>query len=304
MTEIKSEIFAPIMGAFVKLVDETAFRREVGFAVQICMAAPKLQECTQESLLKAVYNVALTGLTLNPMERLAYLTPRWNNAKKQNECLLMPSYIGLTKLAQEAGKLQKIEARIVYDGDEFDVEYQPNERIIHKPKFASKNMQCVYAIATLQNGQKMFEVMTQGEIFEIRALSDSWKAFESKKTTSAIWADHEGEMCRKTVIKRLVKYLPKYAEHTQLNEAIKLDNVDYMASDGQLLRIETLISTSTFDENKRQQIEYLLGSGSLTQEQAGNVITDLENNQQNALTQRGQVSPKAISAQLDLKDKE
>lgn len=296
---IPAEKFAELFG----IQDKNALLREASFAVQLIAANPKLQECSQKSTIKAIWNAAACGLTLNPLEKLAYLTPRWNSKANANECLFMPSYIGLSKLAQEGGIVKKIESRIVYANDVFSVEYEPKTQIIHQPKFGKDkgDMIAVYAIATLPNGLKQFEVMGADEIFEIRAMSDSWKAFEDKKAKSSIWKDHEGEMCRKTVIRRLTKHLPK-GEAQRFNEAVKLDTVDYMATSSQLNHIEALIRTSTFDENKRTQIEYLLGAGELTREQAESVITDLENNQQNAITQRGHVSPKAIQLELDSKD--
>lgn len=175
----------PMKSKIVELFNgnNAQFTREIGFAIQIVNSNSMLLQCSQESICKAIYNVALAGLTLNPIEKLAYLTPRWNSAKQCNEAILMPSYIGLSKLATDGTRVIKIDARIVYEGDEFEVQYEPNAQIKHNPKFKSKNIEYAYAIATINTDdqtiarppqyQKQFEVMHITELHEIRALSDS-----------------------------------------------------------------------------------------------------------------------------------
>lgn len=282
--------FAALIGG-----DKQALLREASFAIQIAAANPKLQECSPESVIKAVWNLASVGLTLNPVLGLAYLTPRFVGGKV--ECVLMPSYKGLQKLAQETGVVKKVESRLVYEGDEFDVTFGTRPDIIHKPCGKKETITAAYAVATLDNGEIQFEVMTKGELEEIRGLSDSWKALEAGKVKSAIWKDHEGEMCRKTVIKRLLKYLPK-VESSRLVEAIKLDNRDYKASSDQKNYIETLLRSSTLDHEHQAAIENQLED--LTSEQASGIIANLKENQQN-FEQLGNGNQGKINEQLDLK---
>lgn len=264
--------------------------REASFAIQILSTNPKLQECSRESVLKSVWNVATAGLTLNPVQGLAYLTP------KGNQCVLMPSYKGLQKLAQDTGVVRIVESRLVYEGDIFDVQYGLNPDIKHKPCGKKETIIAAYAIARLQTGEVQFEVMMKSELELIRDLSDSWKAFKADKIKSAIWNDHEGEMCRKTVIKRLLKYLPKI-DNPYLDEAIKLDNRDYKASTEQKLFIENLLRSSTLDHEHQAAIENNLED--LSHDQASAIISNLKENQQ-GVRESGQFSNKAINEQLNL----
>lgn len=273
--------------------DKNALLREAAFAVQICATNQKLQECSKESIVKAVWNVAVVGLTLNPVMGLAYLTPRFSN--NQLECLLMPSYKGLQKLAQDTGVVRTVESRLVYEGDEFEVTYGLRPDIIHKPKGKKETIIAAYAVARLQTGEVQFEVMTKGELDEIREMSDSWKALQAGKAKSAIWDDHEGEMCRKTVVKRLLKYLPKI-DNPYLNEAIKLDNRDFKASDAQKGYIESLLRTSTFDHDHAEAI--MLQLEDITSEQAGQLIVQLKENQQ-TIDQTGTGNQTTIKRHLD-----
>lgn len=292
-SEIRSKLnpdkFASLIGG-----DKEALIREASFAVQIIATNPKLQECSKESIIKSVWNIASAGLTLNPMQAFAYLTPRFVSGRW--ECVLMPSYRGLQKLAQDTGVVRTVESRVVYDGDTFEVDYGLNPDIKHKPCGAKETIIAAYAFARLESGEVQFEVMMKSELDAIRGLSDSWKAFEASKAKSAIWKDHEGEMCRKTVVKRLLKYLPK-VESKYLQEAIKLDNRDYKASDSQKVKIETLLRASTLDHEHQSIIENSLED--LNVEEANLLIEDLRKNQQ-SLNEKGVGSQKDVHKQLDL----
>lgn len=315
MNEIKvydpkslAKTLSPKKELFEKHLGKDTFEKEIAFAAQVIGASAKLQGCTPESILRAVYNLALTGLTLNPVLKLAYLTPRWNGRTKQNECVLVPSYVGLQKLGTEAGGYRKLESILVYDGDLFEVEFAPKNSIKHVKKFRSRDIIACYARCVLQSGETQFEVMDKGELDEIRSYSESWKAYEKmsdadKAKSSTIWKEHEGEMCRKTVIKRLLKYLPKTKEDIAIRygEAEKLDNVDYGASDDQLSFIETLMINATMDDGKRNSIEGMLDSG-MTTAQASEIISFLKENQMNPVTQLGNItSMKQINKELDRK---
>jgi recombination protein RecT len=274
--------------------NKSALTKEASFAVQIISGNNKLQQCSHESVIKAVWNVAVSGLTLNPLKGLAYLTPRWNSAKNQNECVLMPSYRGLQSLAQEGGHIRTVQCYLVHEGDEFDYQLGLNPDIKHRPKGGNK-ITHAYAYAKLQTGEVQIEVMTIDEMHLIRDMSDGWKAFSDGKAKSAIWNDHEGEMCRKTVVKRLLKYLPKI-DNPYLYEAMKLDNVEYKATDGQKFKIENMLRTSTLDHEQAALIESNIDN--LTQEEASDIIANLEQNQQ-GLNELGVGSQTAIHKQLD-----
>lgn len=68
---------------------------------------------TTTSKLQAVFNVALTGLTLNPTLKLAYLVPRYNNASRELEVHLEPSYQGLVKLVTDTGSAKSVSSQVV-----------------------------------------------------------------------------------------------------------------------------------------------------------------------------------------------
>ena len=291
------QLLTPKKKDFIALLNgkPEIFTREISFAVQAVNGSEMLQKCDRNSILQAVFNIALTGLSLNPISKLAYLTPRWNSKKQQNECVLMPSYQGMVKVITDTGAAKKLDAYLVMDGDDFQVEYGTESRIFHKPKFPKgKTIVGAYAIAVLSNGEKQFEVMDKAELDHVRGCSDSWKAFESGKAKSSIWNDWEGEMCRKTVLKRLTKYLPKNKEFDQVGKVIELDNQDYPAADWQYIKAEQLLQTSTFDAEQRQNFDLQLEQ-ELTGSEIGNIIFQLEQNQLDAISAGLTASAKEIN---------
>jgi len=54
----------------LKLISEEDYLREASFAIQSINQSEYLQKCSKESILKAVFNTATTGLSLNPVSSL------------------------------------------------------------------------------------------------------------------------------------------------------------------------------------------------------------------------------------------
>lgn len=266
------------MEKFTRLLDEKKAVQEIGFALMAVAGNDKLQQCSQESILSAVYSIALTGLTLNPVLKFAALVPRYSGGKYYAS--LMPMYQGLVQLLTDSGSVSHIATTVVYEGDDFKVEYGSEPKIIHVPKFKTKdNIAHAYSIATLHNGEKMFEVMTWAEIEKARDASETWKAYKAGKVDEkfVIWLSWPGEMARKTVLRRLIKYLPKTDRYEQLAQALNLDEADYAPSMQAIGYAEALLRTSTYDDEGRELIEAKLGdctAGELT-----NIINDLKENQ-------------------------
>lgn len=240
----------PIKDRMLSLLDKDTVQREVSFAMQIINGSTGLQKCSKESLQKAVFNIALTGLSLNPVTKLAYLIPRYVAGGMQ--AVLEPSYQGLVRLLTDTGSIRSIYAHPVYEGDEFEVQYGTTAELIHRPKFKSKTMTAVYAVAVLSDGSKQFEVMTSEEVNVIRERSESYKAFTHGKVKSCTWDTDYGEMARKTVIKRIFKYLPKSDRFNRAAEAIALADSDYTVTASQADYLIQLIEQSNYDPDAQR----------------------------------------------------
>ena len=163
------------------------FAREASFALQLLESNSYLAGMNKQSIINAVKNVALCGITLNPSMKLAYLVPREGRA-----CLDI-SYMGLIKIATDSGSVTKVNCQLVYENDEFLLNQGSNQSLVHRPNpFKDRgNLIGVYTVATLHNGEIMIETMDMADITSIKGRS---KAFTSGK--SCPWKTDEGEMIR------------------------------------------------------------------------------------------------------------
>lgn len=190
---------------------DVALLREVEYAVQAMTANSYLAQCAQknpDALVNSIKNIALTGLSLNPAVKQAYLVPF------KGDITFMPSYIGLRDLLVKTGLVINIEAHLVYVDDEFEVSYGESGYLIHKPKVFSKNRTDKdilggYYIAELPSGKKSYDTMSIDEIMKV------YKASPSYGKTSP-WQTWFSEMAKKTLIRKGYKGVP----HTNVNDEI------------------------------------------------------------------------------------
>lgn len=245
-----------------QIISREKLVKEIGFAVQAVNSNKKLQECSQASIIKGVYNVALTGLSLNPISKFAALVPKYISGSGM-EAVLFPMYQGLVKLLTDTGSVISVTTHVVYKGDEFEYSLGLRQDIVHKPKHQSKEVEFAYSIGKLADGSFMIEVMDKEALDYIRGCSDTWKAYEAGKLSKelCIWFQHEGEMYRKTVLKRLCKYLPKTEQWQKIHEAIAIDNEQYEISHGQQDQLFNLIAKSTYDDDTKAILERKVSSG-------------------------------------------
>lgn len=162
---------------------------------------PDLLACKPMSLLRAVFQAGELGLEAGGLLGEGYLVPF------KDEVQFIPGYRGLIKLARQSGQLASIEARVVYERDAFELEYGLDPKMVHKPFLGDENrggIKFVYAIALLKDGGKQIEVMTNAEIEEIRK--------RSKASEKGPWVSDFSEMARKTVVRRICKYIPMSVE--------------------------------------------------------------------------------------------
>jgi recombinational DNA repair protein RecT len=97
--------------------------------------------------------------------------------------------------------VKSITARVAYAGDQFEVRLGTDEGITHIPALTGRgDAIAVYAIATLDTGAQAFDFMAVEDVEKIRT--------RSKSGNSGPWRTDWEEMARKTVVRRLCKYLP------------------------------------------------------------------------------------------------
>lgn len=193
------------------------FQKEAAFAMQIFEGNDYLTKMDPTSIRNAIVNVSLVGLTLSPAMKMAYLIPR------KGKCVLDISYMGLCKILTDTGSVKNIEASIVHWGEPFQLERGTSPFIKHglieDPSIKKGDIRGAYSVATLNDGSKSIEWMDADELLSIMQRSES-----VKKGKSSPWQTDTGEMCRKTVIKRHYKYLPKSERAILAATAIEIDH--------------------------------------------------------------------------------
>lgn len=188
---------------------------------------PELLECSKMSFVRCILQCAQLGILPGP-RREAYLIPFNNRKKGIKECQLIIGYLGLLNLCRRSGEIAKIEAQIVYDGDEFSYTLGLTPTMLHIPKsswreepdarIAFEHMTHTYAFAKLLNGETQFIVLTKKQIEGIR---DRF----SKAKDSGPWVEHPIQMALKCPLRDLANLLPSSDEKDNgaMVKAVALD---------------------------------------------------------------------------------
>lgn len=196
--------------------------RIVRTAILAMTKNPKLAKCDKASFFRCMMDLSAMGLEADG--RRAHLIP-FKNRKKSSEagvdvyeCTLVVGYQGLAEMTYNSGKVATLHAAEVREGDHFV--YSMGEVEDHVPHFLRRDKDkpetageviAVYAIAKMKDGSRKCEVMSIEEINRIRDASQGFQAFKKYGNDTA-WdpadPNAEGEMRKKTVFRRLAKWLP------------------------------------------------------------------------------------------------
>lgn len=192
--------------------------RLVRSALNAILKDPLLLECSKESWARSMLEVAMLGLEINVLGS-AYMIPFKNTSKGCYEAQVIPGYRGLITLACKSKSVSSISARVVHAGEFFELEYGNETRLSHRPCMEGEPGPVLgaYMLAKLSDGDIHVEFMTKGQIDLVRG--------RSKAGGNGPWATDYEEMCRKTVTRRGIKYLPiDPSEASQLANALESED--------------------------------------------------------------------------------
>ena len=166
---------------------------------------PSLAECTKQSLEKSIIDCLNAGLL--PDGKQAAIIPFAKTAT------LIPMVDGIVKLAHNAIKGLGLRALVVYKGDHFEYSDGAHVTLNHTqgafcdpPRAIDKrpeNIIAAYAVAK-QPGHMEPDILVMD-----RAGLDIYRSYS--RSRSGPWETHYAQMCQKTVIKQLLKLMPKVA---------------------------------------------------------------------------------------------
>lgn len=183
-----------------------------------------------QSLMAACTKAATDGLILDNREA-ALVTFRQKTGDNQYEDRVqyIPMVAGLMKKARNSGEISNISAHVVYANDQFNYVLGDEERIEHQPKFGDRGPAiAVYAIVKMKDGSVQREVMDKAAVLAIAKQSKN--AGQYNPETGANF----GEWWRKTVIRRISKYLPSSSDRDEFMQAVERidEGFEYEATDG------------------------------------------------------------------------
>ena len=212
---------------------------------------PMLLNCQPASLMNAVVKASQLGLEVGGALGHAYLVPY------KTEATLIIGYRGLIALARRSGEIQSITAHVVHANDVFELEFGLNEKLRHVPSLDDPGaVTHAYAIAKLMGGGVQYDVMTRAEIEAIRK--------RSRAGNSGPWVSDYEEMARKTVVRRLCKYLP-----------ISIELADALAMDDDRVEIDITESASVVDLNAELAAKVAKQSDKKPEQKQNDLLTSL-----------------------------
>ena len=183
----------------------------------------RLAECQPASVFACVIQASQLGLRPGLMGE-CYLIP-FRQREEGYVCTLQIGYQGMLELVRRSGMVDSISAHLVREADEFSVQWGTEPGIHHRPFLDGDagRVRLVYAVARLKGGGTHAELMTLQDIERIRNRSQNViNAKRYGKETP--WDTDWEEMARKTVLRRICKYLPKSPD---LATALALDDSAY-----------------------------------------------------------------------------
>lgn len=171
---------------------------------------PKLNQCESTSVLGSLMTCAQLGLRVGVLGQ-AWVLPFWDKKAGGFQAQLIVGYQGYSELAHRSEKVQSYMPRVVYENDDFDIDYGVAGTLVHKPARGGRGKPVGYhSIAKYRNGGYDFLFMTQDEMDEHRDRFATTRAKDG--TIFGPWIDHPDAMGMKTTQRLLAKYIPKSPE--------------------------------------------------------------------------------------------
>jgi phage RecT family recombinase len=188
---------------------------------------PKLYKADRRSLLTSCIKCAQDGLLPDGREAALVIYRSKDKAidartgKEMDRWIdkvqYLPMVAGVLKKVRNSGELLSITANVVYEQDKFRYWIDDaGEHVMHEPNVLEDNrgkFLAVYAIAKTKDGGVYTEIMSRGQIDQVRSVS--------RAKDDGPWISWPDEMARKSVIRRLAKRLPM---STDLERVIRRDD--------------------------------------------------------------------------------
>jgi recombination protein RecT len=197
-------------------------------SMRMCFSAnPKLKDCTKESLFNVFLQCAELELYPSTTSGECHVIPYKDKASFQI------GYQGMVTLAYRAG-IKRISSEVIYKNDAFDYSLGTAPFINHKADIFNDDRGepiGVYAVALLDNGASLYQLMSKSDIEKIREKSQAYQYEKKKGDKNSPWFPENDPllwMWKKTCIKQLYKLLPKSSDMQKAAEMDTKADVEYV----------------------------------------------------------------------------
>lgn len=182
------------------LPDPEAAGRFVQASLTAIKMSPKLQQCSPDSILKALMESARYGLEPNSPLSEAALVPYGEKVE------FLIEYRGLLKFAWNSGLVTSIDYDKICENDKYEYSKGDGAKFTHTPTFDERGKPLAYyASAKIKGGGEVRTVMS---LKEIQAHGKQFS--KSFNASSSPWQTDFDAMAIKTVLRQLIdKKLPK-----------------------------------------------------------------------------------------------
>lgn len=196
-----------------RLLSNVDFDKFLNKAINVFNSNDNFKHCEIMTFINAMVKCASLNLEPNSVLGQAYLVP----VKFGEDCKVefQIGYKGMIELAYRSGKVESLYANEVKSNDEFYIDYELEQKLVHRPCLIGDRGEVIgyYAVYHLDSMGSSFVFMTSDEV-----LSNSKKY--SKSFGIDLWESEFDAMAKKTVIKKLLKYAPLSIE---LQKSVLLD---------------------------------------------------------------------------------
>lgn len=196
LTERKDEIEAV-------LPPDLPFERFHATVNQALRNNPDIFKATFVSIVNACVKAAYDGCRLDGREAALVLHSvkvQKNPDVWEDQAQYFPMVFGIVQQILRGGEVLAIDVDVIRENDQYQISRGTNPEIIHYPELVKPRggIIAAYSVATLKSGVKVAAYMTKVELDDVKK--------EAK--TKFVWDRWEGEMSKKSIVRRHRKMLP------------------------------------------------------------------------------------------------
>ena len=203
-------------------------------ALQTAITSSKdIGQCSERSVILECMKAASDGLVIDNREatlvKMNCNVGTRENPKWENQAKYIPMYQGLMKMARNSGEISSIAAVLVHKNDLFRYHPAVDDKPLHEPDWFGDRGEPIggYCVAMLKDGCTIVEVMSRAQILKIGNGTKNAKQYDPEK------GDSWGEWWRKTLVRRISKWMPRSTdkEGGDFFEAVQRDDDLYEPED-------------------------------------------------------------------------